>query len=107
MGPRNGGHLQEQLDAETSAEAEPAAESERPAAVVDPHEMLFVTARKRFVPVYGQGQDGARELVLHVGTQEISFDEPDLFPWAEKLIEQDSFMAATATTWSAEPLEWQ
>ncbi|HEY2027990.1 MAG TPA: hypothetical protein VGH20_02165 [Myxococcales bacterium] len=77
-----------------------------PAGVLDPHEMLFVVPRKRFVPVYFPNENGVRELTLHVGQQEISFDEPDLFPWAEKLIEQDSFMAATATAWTPQPLEW-
>lgn len=77
-----------------------------PAEHLDPHEMLFVVPRKRFVPVYSPNEKGLRELTLHVGEQEISFDEPELFPWAEKLIEQDSFMAATATGWSPEPLEW-
>jgi hypothetical protein len=76
------------------------------AASVDPQETLFVTARKRFVPVYGPNEEGARELVLHVGTLEISFDEPDLFPWAETLIQQDNFLAGSAASWSAEPLEW-
>jgi hypothetical protein len=75
-------------------------------ASVDPQETLFVTSRKRFVPVYGLNEEGAQELVLHVGALEISFDEPDLFPWAETLIQQDSFLARSATSWSAKPLEW-
>src|SRR3954453_21407399 len=79
---------------------------QRDQAPVDPHENLFVVSRKRFVPVYNPNPDGTRELVLYVGLREISFDEPELFPWAEKLIEQDSFMAGSATTWAAEPLEW-
>jgi hypothetical protein len=68
--------------------------------------MLFVVPRKRFVPIYFPNENGVRELTLHIGTQEISFDEPELFPWAEKLAEQDSFMAGTATTWAPQPLEW-
>ena len=73
---------------------------------VEPHETLFVTSRKRFVPVYVPGPDGAQELILYHGLQEVSFDEPELFPWAEKLIEQDSFLAGHAVAWSSEPLEW-
>lgn len=73
---------------------------------IDPHENLFVTNRKRFVPVYNPAPDGKKELILYCGVHEISFDEPDLFPWAEKLIQQDSFMAGVATTWAQEPLEW-
>jgi hypothetical protein len=73
---------------------------------VDPHETLFVKSRKRFVPVYRPGPEAPEELVLHCGLQEISFDEPDLFPWAEKLIQQDSFLASAATNWTVQPLEW-
>ena len=73
---------------------------------VDPHETPFVVPRKRFVKVYGEAETGARELTLHVGAQEIGFDEPELIPWAEKLIEQDSFLAGHATGWSLRPLEW-
>ncbi|HEY6909781.1 MAG TPA: hypothetical protein VI356_10450 [Myxococcales bacterium] len=73
---------------------------------VDPHETLYVSTRKRFVPVYNALPDGGKELVLYCGLHEISFDEPDLFPWAEKLVQQDSFMAGSATTWSPDPLEW-
>jgi hypothetical protein len=73
---------------------------------VDPQESLFVTARKRFVPVYNTGPGGTKELTLYCGLQEISFDEPELFPWAEKLIQQDSFKASASTSWSTTPLEW-
>jgi len=73
---------------------------------VDPHETLYVSSRKRFVPVYNPLPEGGKELVLYCGLHEISFDEPDLFPWAEKLVEQDSFMAGSATAWAAKPLEW-
>ena len=73
---------------------------------VDPHETLYVSSRKRFVPIYNPLPDGSKELVLYCGLQEISFDEPDLFPWAETLVRQDSFMAGSATTWSTQPLDW-
>ncbi|HEX4385715.1 MAG TPA: hypothetical protein VH083_22295 [Myxococcales bacterium] len=73
---------------------------------VEPHETLFILPRKRFVPIYGKSDEGVPELVLHVGLKEFCFDEPDLFPWAEKLIEQDSFVAGAATSWTPEPLEW-
>jgi hypothetical protein len=73
---------------------------------LDPRETLFVSNRKRFVPVYGANEAGARELTLYCGVKEVSFDEPELFSWAEKLIEQDSFLAGAATGWSGQPLEW-
>jgi hypothetical protein len=77
-----------------------------PASSVDPQETLFVSARKRFVPVYGSNEEGVRALVLYCGRQEISFDEPELFPWAETLARQESFAAGSAVTWTHEPLEW-
>ena len=73
---------------------------------VHPHDILFVLNRKRFVPVYNPGPNGGKELVLYCGVREISFDEPDLFPWAETLIEQESFMAGASTAWTSEPLDW-
>jgi hypothetical protein len=78
----------------------------QPASSVDPRETLFVVARKRFVPAYGSNEEGVRELVLYCGRQEISFDEPDLFPWAEALARQESFAAGSAATWTPQPLEW-
>src|SRR4051812_29286213 len=75
-------------------------------APVDPHETLFVPRRRRFVSEYVTAEDGTRELHLYFGLQELTFDEPDLFPWAEKLTEQESFLAGSATTWSSAPLDW-
>ncbi|HEX4385925.1 MAG TPA: hypothetical protein VH083_23370, partial [Myxococcales bacterium] len=71
-------------------------------ASVAPNETLFLARRKRFVTVYNPGP----ELALHCGLHIVTFDEPELFPWAEKLIQQDSFMAREATTWATQPLEW-
>lgn len=79
---------------------------QRDDAPVDPQENLFVVSRNRFVPVYNPGSDGARELSLYCGPHEITFDEAALFPWAETLIQQDTFLAGSATTWSSEPLSW-
>ena len=73
---------------------------------LDPQETLFVKSRKRFIPVYRPGPEAPVELVLHCGLQEVSFDEPDLFPWAETLIQQDSFTAGAAANWTRAPLEW-
>src|SRR3954471_13837200 len=73
---------------------------------VDPHETLFLSAKKRFVSAYVPGEDGANELHLFCGLQEITFDEPELFPWAETLIQQESFLAGAATGWSTQPLDW-
>ncbi|HZX93406.1 MAG TPA: hypothetical protein VFE90_02745, partial [Myxococcales bacterium] len=89
-----------------AVEIAPGGTMQQDRAPLDLHETLFVSARKRFVPVYNSNIDGTRELVLYCGPHEISFDEPDLFPWAEKLIQQESFMAGEAAGWSAQPLEW-
>ena len=73
---------------------------------VHQHETLFVQTRKRFVPTWSKGENGSQELTLHVGLKEFCFDEPDLFPWAEKFMEQDSFLAGSATSWTGQPIEW-
>jgi hypothetical protein len=75
---------------------------------MDPHEMLYVPLRRRFVSEYVTNPEGNRELLIHFGFKEVSFDEPDLFSFGETLIKQDQFMAGSATTWSTgEPYEWE
>lgn len=74
----------------------------------DPHEMLYLPFRRRFTSEYATTPEGSKELRLFFGIKEISFDEPDLFSFGETLIQQDQFMAGSATTWSAgEPYDWE
>ncbi|MCY1082365.1 hypothetical protein [Archangium lansingense] len=69
--------------------------------------MLYVPLRRRFLSEYVTNSEGKRELLIHFGFNEVSFDEPDLFAFGETLIKQDQFMAGSATRWSTgEPYEW-
>ncbi|WP_309894547.1 hypothetical protein [Archangium sp.] len=75
---------------------------------VDPHETLYLPMKRRFMSEYVTTPEGTRELHLYFGFQEISFDEPELFPFGETLIKQEQFMAGSATLWSeGEPLPWE
>lgn len=80
-----------------------------PSAVpVDPHETLYLPLRRRFMSEYATTPEGTPELRLYFGFKEISFDEPELFSFGETLIQQEQFMAGTATTWSTgEPYPWE
>ncbi|MFE8600328.1 hypothetical protein [Archangium violaceum] len=75
---------------------------------VDPHETLYLPMRRRFMSEYATTPEGTRELRIFYGVKEITFDEPDLFSFGEKLLEQERFMAGSATAWSAgEPYPWE
>ncbi|HEX8825392.1 MAG TPA: hypothetical protein VF794_36095, partial [Archangium sp.] len=75
---------------------------------VDPHETLYVPLRRRFTSEYVTTPEGTRELHLFFGVKEITIDEPDLLSFGETLLEQDQFMAGSATTWSVgEPYPWE
>ena len=60
---------------------------------------LFVPYRKRMTQRYLVTDEGAKELHLHYGIKEISFDEVHLFPWGEHLAKQSSFVAQDAISW--------
>ncbi|MCU0687663.1 MAG: hypothetical protein MUF34_36370 [Polyangiaceae bacterium] len=52
--------------------------------------------------------DGNRELLIHFGTKEITFDEADYIPFGEQLLKQDRFLAGSATQWATgEPYPWE
>jgi hypothetical protein len=75
---------------------------------VDPHETLYVPMRRRFTREYVTTPEGNRELHLFFGIKEITIDEPDLLSFGETLLQQDQFMAGSATTWSqGEPYPWE
>jgi len=75
---------------------------------VDPHETLYLPMRRRFRCEYETTPEGTRELRLFFGIKEITFDEPELFPFGEALLKQEQFMAGSATTWSpGEPYPWE
>src|SRR5262245_5460503 len=75
---------------------------------VDPHEILTIPKKRRFMHEYVPGGDGQQELRIFFGIKEITFDGPEEMAFGERLLEQDSFMAASATTWArGEPYPWE
>ncbi|HEX5745879.1 MAG TPA: hypothetical protein VFZ09_06525 [Archangium sp.] len=75
---------------------------------VEPHETLYVPMRRRFTREYVTTPEGNRELHLFFGIKEITIDEPDLHSFGEALLQQDQFMAGSATTWSeGAPYPWE
>ena len=75
------------------------------AARLAPDDVLVLEMPKRMVLQYLTSDDGARQLVLFYGGQEISFDEPHLFTFGETLATQSRFAAADAMRWG-EGLAW-
>ncbi len=75
---------------------------------VDPHEVLLIPRRRRFMREYVPTEDGQKELRIFFGAKEITFDGPEEMAFGERLLEQDSFMAGSATTWArGEPYSWE
>jgi hypothetical protein len=62
-------------------------------------ERLLLAMPKRMVVQYRPGAEGGQELCLYYDDKEISFDEPDLFPFGETLARQGEFLAADAADW--------
>jgi hypothetical protein len=78
------------------------------AAPVDPHETLYLPLRRRFMSEYVSTAEGNKALRIFFGFKELIFDEPDLLAFGEALLNQDQFMAGSATAWSAgEPYSWE
>ena len=78
-----------------------------PDVTLDPEETLYVPLRRRFLSEYAPTPDGGRELRLYYGLKEITFDEPELLRFGERLLEQDAFVAGSATGWTdGPPLAW-
>jgi hypothetical protein len=67
---------------------------------VAPDDELFFPMHKRVITQYSSEPGGASELHLYYGDKEISFDEPELFPFGEQLSRQSHFAAATAASWA-------
>jgi hypothetical protein len=73
--------------------------------VLDADDELVFPKHKRVVTQYSTDASGAAELHLYYGEKEISFHEPGLFAFGEKLAKQSRFVARTATTWG-EGYDW-
>jgi hypothetical protein len=77
-------------------------------AELQPSEVLCIPKRKRLT--HSRFKDETGQEILHVfyGEVELIFDEPDVAPVGEKLIEIDRFRAEEAMAWSnAEPHSWE
>jgi hypothetical protein len=64
-----------------------------------PDDVLFLPRHKRVITQYVKGEGGGTELNLYYEDKEISFDEPELFAFGERLAQQAHFVAETATNW--------
>ena len=80
-----------------------AADRVRP--IVSRWDDLVLPKHRRMVVQYLTNEAGATELHLYYGDKEISFDEPDLFPFGETLAKQSRFTAGDATGWG-EGYDW-
>ena len=75
---------------------------------LQPSEVLFIPKRKRLTHSRFKSDDGQEVLHLFYGEVELIFDEPDVAPVGEKLIEVERFRADEAMAWSnAAPHEWE
>lgn len=68
-------------------------------AAFGPATVLAVPRRRSMVAQRSRTPDGQPLLTLYHGGHEVTFDEPDLFAFAEGLAARDAFLAAEATTW--------
>lgn len=76
-------------------------------AELQPSEVLFIPKRKRLTHGRFKNDDGQEVLHLFYGEVELIFDEPDVAPVGEKLIEVERFRAEEAMAWSnAAPHPW-
>ncbi len=77
-------------------------------AELQPSEVLFIPKRKRLTHGRFKNEDGQDILHLFYGEIELIFDEPDIAPLGEKLIEVERFRAEEAMAWSnAGPHTWE
>ncbi|HEV7556314.1 MAG TPA: hypothetical protein VGO00_12690 [Kofleriaceae bacterium] len=75
---------------------------------LQPNEVLYIPKRKRLTHARLKGEDGQDVLHVFYGETELIFDEPDVAPFGEKLLEVEQFRAEDAMAWSnAEPHSWE
>jgi hypothetical protein len=73
--------------------------------ILSRQDALVLPKHRRIVVQYLTNEAGVTGLHLYYGDKEISFDEPDLFPFGEALAKQARFTASDATRWG-EGYEW-
>lgn len=80
-------------------------------AELQPDEVLYIPKRRRLTHARFKAedaQDGPDVLHVFYGDTELIFDEPDIAPLGEKLIEVEQFRADDAMAWSnAAPHSWE
>jgi hypothetical protein len=77
-------------------------------AELQPSEELFIPKRKRLAHSRLKNEQGQEILHLFYGEIELIFDEPDVAPLGEKLMEVERFRAEEAMAWSnAAPHDWE
>ncbi|MEO8550814.1 MAG: hypothetical protein ABI678_12600, partial [Kofleriaceae bacterium] len=75
---------------------------------LQPTEVLYIPKRKRMTHARLKAEDGQDVLHVFYGDTELIFDEPDIAPVGEKLLEVEQFRAEDAMTWSnAAPHSWE
>jgi hypothetical protein len=75
---------------------------------LQPSEILYIPKRRRLTHARFKGEDGQDVLHVFYGNIELIFDEPDVAPLGEKLIEIEQFRAEDAMAWSnAAPHSWE
>jgi hypothetical protein len=77
-------------------------------AELQPSEVLFVPKKRRLTSGRFKDESGQEVLHLFYGEVELIFDEPDVAPVGEKLLEVEKFRAEEAMAWSnAGPHAWE
>jgi hypothetical protein len=77
-------------------------------AELQPSEVLYIPKRRRLTHSRLPNEEGQEILHLFYGEVELIFDEPDVAPLGEKLIEVEHFRADEAMAWSnGAPHEWE
>jgi hypothetical protein len=75
---------------------------------LQPSEVLCIPKRRRLTHSRFKNEEGQEILHLFYGEVELIFDEPDIAPLGEKLIEVERFRAEEAMAWSnAAPHDWE
>ncbi|GEN09070.1 hypothetical protein SAMN05443572_105327 [Myxococcus fulvus] len=71
-------------------------------------ELLYIPNRKRLTHDRLDAGDGQKVLHLFYGEVELIFDEPDIAPLGEKLLQVEQFQASDAMAWSdGAPHSWE
>ncbi len=68
---------------------------------------MFIPLPGRLLHETVDGSDGERVLTLFYNEKEITFDEPRLLPFGERLLKETRFVAEQALTWSADGYSWE